>query len=499
MRGFSTNARRIVAISVLTAAAALAVPALAAPASAGTSPTYTVWTVAGSSAQCTTPPSCGGGGVATKARLSFPESVAVGRAGNVYIADMGDNEIREVKPNGQMTVVAGSGAFCQNPPNCGDGGTATDANLSFPSGVAVDASGNVYVADTQDNEIRKITPSGTITRLAGTGAPCAHPPACGDGGLADTATLTAPTGLAIDRSGNLYIADTGDQEIRRLSKSGTITRVAGTGKWCSHPPSCGDGGAATSASLRFPQAVAIGSSGKWYIADGGDQEIREVSSAGKISTVAGNGKACAGPPNCGDGGSATSARLNFPAGVAVGPAGAIFIADAADQELRVVSGGKISRLAGDGSPCAKPPTCGDDHASTSATLNYPVAVASDQNGNLYLADSGDNELRWLSRAKASHITTTTGSVALAAFSPEVGKKSVVVRLIVGQAADIVLTVHHSGHSITVAHRHVSAGFNEVAWNRQFRGGPAANGRYRLIVSAAIGQSSASSTLSVKLS
>ncbi len=495
MRGSSTNLRRIVAITVVVAAAA----AVAAPATASTSAFYTVWTIAGSSAQCTTPPSCGGGGLATRARLSFPEAVAVGRAGNVFVADMGDNEIRELKPDGQMSVVAGDGAFCQNPPNCGDGGKATDAELSFPSGIAVDGSGNVYVSDTQDNEIRKITPSGTITRVAGTGAPCAHPPSCGDGGLADTANLTAPAGLAIDRSGNLYIADAGDQEIRKLSPSGTITRVAGTGKWCAHPPSCGDGATATSARLRFPQAVALGPSGTWYIADGGDQEVRKVTSAGKISTVAGVGKACSQPPSCGDGGPATSARLNFPAGVAVGPAGGLFIADAADHELREVAGGKITRLAGDGSPCAKPPACGDDHGSSSATLNYPVAVASDQNGNLYLADAGDNEVRWLSRARASHITTSTGSVAVAAFSPEVGKQSVVVRLIVGQAVDIGLTVHHGGHSAMVATRHVPAGFGELTWNRQFRGGPAAKGRYRLIISAAIGHASTSSTIRVRLS
>lgn len=494
MRGFSTNLRRTVAITAVGVAAVGA-----ASASASTSAFYTVWTIAGSSAQCTTPPWCGGGGAATKARLSFPEAVAVGRSGNVFIADMGDNEIREVKPNGQMTVVAGNGAFCQNPPNCGDGGSATDAELSFPAGIAVDGAGNIYVSDTQDNEIRKITPSGTITRVAGTGAPCAHPPACGDGGLADTAQLTGPAGLAIDRSGNLYIADTGDQEIRKLSKSGTITRVAGTGKWCAHPPACGDGGPATSARLRFPQAVALGPSGTWDIADGGDQEVRQVSAAGKISTVAGDGKACSAPPSCGDGGPATSARLNFPAGVAVGPAGGLFIADAADHELREVAGGKISRLAGDGSPCAKPPACGDNHASSSATLNYPAAVSSDQHGNLYVADAGDNEVRWLSRAKAGHISTSSGSVALAAFGPSVGKKSVVVRFIVGEAADVVFTVHHSGHSAVVSTHRVTAGFGELAWNRQFRGGPAAKGRYRLIVSAAIGHASTTSTLRVRLS
>jgi hypothetical protein len=185
--------------------------------------------------------------------------------------------------------------------------------------------------------------------------------------------------------------------------------------------------------------------------------------------------------------------------VSVGPAGGLFIADSADHELREVLGGKIKRLAGDGSPCAKPPACGDDHASSTATFNYPAAVASDQHGNLYVADAGDNEVRFLSRATAGHITTSTGTVALAAFAPMVANKSVVVRLIVGQAASVGLTVHHSGHSATVATGHVRAGFAELAWNRQFRGGPAAKGRYRLIVSAAIGHASTSSTIRIKLS
>jgi trimeric autotransporter adhesin len=411
---------------------------------------------------------------------------------------MGDNEVREVMPNGKITALAGNGTFCQHPPNCGDGGKGTDAALSFPSGIAVDGSGNVYVSDTQDNEIRKITSSGTITRVAGTGSPCARPPRCGDGGLADTATLTSPTGLAIDRHGNLYIADTGDQEIRKLSTSGTITRVAGTGKWCAHPPRCGDDGAARKARLRFPQAVALGPSGEWYIADGGDQEIRRVSAAGKITTVAGTGKPCSTAPNCGDGGSPTAARLNFPAGVAVGPAGGIFIADASGDELRAVVGQKITRLAGDGSPCAKPPACGDNHDARLSTLNYPSAVVSDANGNLYVADAGDNEVRWLSRARASHITTSTGSVALAAFAPQVAKRAVVLRFIVGHAANVVLTVHHSGHALTAAHGHVGAGFGELAWNRRFRGGPAAKGRYKLVLSAAIGHGSASSTVYIRL-
>lgn len=493
MRGIRTNAIQLIAV----ATALVTMAAVPATASSG-SPGYTIWTIAGTSVQCTTPPACADGQPAAAARLSLPEAVAVDASGNVYIADYGDSEVRRVSPTGIISLIAGTGTACQNPPSCGDGAPAIAARLSFPAGVAVDSKGNVYVADTGDNEIRKISASGTISRVAGTGSPCSKPPACGDGGQATAATLTNPTGLALDGAGNLYIADSGDQEIRRVSPSGVITRLAGSGKRCSHPPSCGDGGPAASAALNFPEAVALGRAGALYVADSGDQEIRKIASGGTISTVAGTGAACASPPSCGDGGAATSATLSFPNGVAVGPAGALYIADSSDNELREVTGGKILRLAGTGIPCAKPPACGDNLAASAARLAYPSSVAVDPYGAIYVTDSGDNEVRWLSSARAAHISTPSGFVGLGAFSATVTKSSVIVRYVIGQRANVELTVRHGGHSETAITAHAHAGFNELRWNRRFRGKPAAKGRYKLMVSGAIGHASASSTLHVRL-
>lgn len=493
MRGISTNVIRLLA--------SLAVPLLAAlsPAVAQARiPSYTVWTVAGTSVECAAPPWCGDGQPAAAARLSFPQAMAVGATGNFYIADFGDNEVREVGPGGRISLLAGSGTFCQHPPSCGDGGPAAAARLNFPGGVAVDAAGNVYVADTGDNEVRKISTSGKITRVVGTGLPCAKPPSCGDGGPATSAALTGPTGLAFDKAGNLYIADTGDQEIRKLSRSGHITRLAGTGMRCHKPPACGDGGAAMSAQLSFPEAVAVGGSGLVYIADSGDQEIRRISLSGKIATVAGTGVACSSAPSCGDGGRPTKAQLNFPNGVAVGPSGNLFIADSSDNEVREVTGGKIIRLAGTGAPCGKPPACGDNLAASAAALSYPNAVFVDHHGGVYVADTGDNEVRWLSGVRAGRFSTSTGWVALGIFSATVTKGSVLVRFVLGRAANFALTVRHSGHSETVASGRAHAGFNQLTWKRRFRNGPAAKGRYKLVVSAAIGHLSTSSTVHIRL-
>lgn len=494
MRGTQLNVFRIAAALAVVAGGAAAV----APAAATAASSFTIWRIAGSAKQCSTPPVCGDSGAATSARLSFPEALAVTRRGNLYIADWGDNEIRRVTPNGRITRIAGDGTLCENAPRCGDGGAATSAKLSSPDGIAVTRSGAVYVADTGDNDIRMISPRGTITRVAGTGSPCAKPPACGDGGRATAATLTGPTGLVLDGSGNLYIADTGDQEIRKLSPTGKMTRVAGNGKACSHPSSCGDTGQADKARLNSPNGLALDRSGNLYIADNGDQEIRRVSRAGTIATVAGTGVVCSSPPSCGDGGPATSATLNYPDGVAVGAGGNLVIADSADNEIREVSHGTIRRLAGTGTGCTTPPSCGDNHGAQRAALNYPDAIASTGGGNLFVADTGDHEVRWLSPARPHYIATSKGSYGLAAFSPEVAKKTVTVRFVVGRSAKVTLIVRHSHHSEVVATGRARAGFGVLRWRRRFRGKPAPSGHYKLTIKATIGRHSASSTVHVKL-
>ena len=160
------------AVALVALAAAIATPAArAAP------PGFSIWSIAGNGTPCATAPSCGDAGRATAAQLNFPQGVAVDAAGNVYIADWGNSEIRKVSPSGAISVIAGDGIACSSAPVCGDGGPATTAALNFPEAVAVDSAGNVYVADTGDNEVRRISPAGMITRIAGNGTGCSAPPA----------------------------------------------------------------------------------------------------------------------------------------------------------------------------------------------------------------------------------------------------------------------------------------------------------------------------------
>lgn len=466
--------------------------------SSSSAPPYTIWTIAGDGHQCATPPACSGNGTATDARLSFPEAVALARDGNLYIADYGDNEVREVTPDGKISLIAGTGAPCDAAPQCGDGQPALDAPLTAPDGVAVDSKGDVYIADTGDNEIRMVTPKGIIIRVAGTGFACDKPPACGDGGLATSAELTNPTGIALDRRGDLYIADTGDNEIREVEANGKIARVAGTGAVCSKPSACGNGGSPTSARLSFPEGVAVNSSGL-YIADTGDQEVRKVS-AGSIALVAGTGVACARPPSCGDGGSATKAELNSPGSVAVGASGSFVIADSGDNEVRLVSGnGTISRAGGNGHSCGKPPSCGDNGSATAGELSYPDGVAVDGHGDIYVGDANSNEVRWLSRARVARISAHGGSIALAESAAAVTQSAVVVRFVTGAAGSVGLTVSRGSHSAAVTHGSARAGLGTITWNRRLGGHSVPSGRYKLTLTETIGGHSGSVVFHVRLS
>ncbi len=378
--------------------AILTVAQFASAASAYPTSGLSIYTVAGDGTPCTTRPNCGDGGLATSARLSTPEAVAVDIAGNLYIDDAGDNEIRKLSATGTITTIAGSGVTCTTAPACGDGGPATAAELNFPEGVAVDHAGDVYIADFGDNEIRKVTPTGMISTIAGNGAQCHTAPSCGDGGPATSAQLE-PDGVAVDGSGNVYIGDFGDNEVRKVS-DGTISRVAGDGTNCANAgqgtPSCGDGGPATSAQITQPTAVALDPAGDLFIADTDDEEVRKVTRGGMITTVAGNGTLCRSAPACGDGGPATQAQLWAPDALAVDAAGNLYIGDANDAEVRRVSaGGTITRIAGNGTRCTSAPACGDGGSATSAQLDADDGVAVDASGNVYIADSADNEIRWL--------------------------------------------------------------------------------------------------------
>ena len=320
----------------------------------------------------------GDGGPASKAQLNTPQGVAADAAGNLYVADTLNNVVRKVSLNGTISNFAGNGGAG----SAGDGGAATSAQLNGPQGLAVDASGNLFIADTMNAKVRKVSASGVISTVAGSGTPGYG----GDGGAAASAQLNLPFGVAVDSSGNLYIADFGNSRVRKVSASGAIATVAGNGS----AGYSGDGGPAAKAQLTGPQGVAVDAAGNLYIADTENNAIREVTADGRISTVAGNGVA----GYSGDGGPATSAQVGNPVGVAVDAVGNIFTVDASNRVRQVYPNGLIATIAGNGSRGYT----GDGGLATQAQLNAPSAIALGNNGNLYVADTANNAIRLLQYA-----------------------------------------------------------------------------------------------------
>ncbi|MBI2877240.1 MAG: hypothetical protein HYY20_10190 [Candidatus Tectomicrobia bacterium] len=260
----------------------------------------------------------GDGGPATAARLYAPSGIAVGPDGSLYIADANNHRIRRVGPDEIITTVAGNGTAGYS----GDGGPATAARLYQPRDVAVGPDGSFYIADEINIRVRRVGPDGIITTVAGNGSYGLS----GDGGPATAARLGYPWGVAVGPDGSLYIADTGNDRIRRVGPDGIIMTAAGNGYGHS-----GDGGPATAAKLRRPEGVAVGPDGSLYIADTGNHRIRRVGPDGIITTAAGSFGGYSG-----DGGPATAAKLSFPTGVAMGPDGSLYIADFWNHRIRRV-------------------------------------------------------------------------------------------------------------------------------------------------------------------
>jgi hypothetical protein len=280
----------------------------------------------------------GDGGQATAATLYHPGGTAVDAKGDIFIADSGDNVVREITPGGVIRRIAGTGSARGLPlaPR------ATLASLDYPEGVATDAGGDVFIADTFSNRVVEVTPSGSIRAVAGTG----RAGYSGDGHSARLASLNTPTGVAVDAAGDVYIADASNNVIRRVAaRTGIITTVAGD--FAADRASdglggfSGDGGPATSAQLNDPQGVAVDGAGDLFIADTFNNAIREVTPAGTISTVVNAAPAAGGSPLPGgesSGKAATASRLNTPYAVAVGPAGVLYIADTKNNAIAAVSG-----------------------------------------------------------------------------------------------------------------------------------------------------------------
>ena len=267
----------------------------------------------------------GDGGPATHAQLSSPAAIAFDSQGNLYIADAGNNRVRRVGRDGIITTVVGIGRRGYG----GDGGPATLARLNSPAGVAVGFGDSVFVADTGNNRVRMISPNGTITTVAGTG----EAGYAGDGGVATQAVLNSPQALAVDAEGNLYVADSFNGRVRRVDLDGVITTIAGDGV----QGYSGDGGPATQAGLNFAtgplsgagQALALDMAGDLFVADGGNNRVREVDVGGVIRTVAG-----AGQPGYAGGRVSPSSALDLPLSVALDSAGVVYVADADNGRVR---------------------------------------------------------------------------------------------------------------------------------------------------------------------
>jgi uncharacterized protein (TIGR03437 family) len=318
----------------------------------------------------------GDGGPATAASLNHPRTLVIDSSGNLYISDVDNLRVRRVTPAGIISTIAGNGL----PGSSGDGGPAVDASLSSMLGLALDNAGNLYIADSGNRRVRKVTSAGIISTVAGTGVQGFS----GDGGPATNAQLNTPASI-IFSAGNLYISDSSNQRIRRVSSDGTITTVAGNGV----TGFSGDGGPATGASLAFPLGMAMDSGGNLYVADGNNNRVRRISPAGVITTVAGDGVG----HFAGDLGPATSASLNVPEDVAFDGAGNLFIADAGNNRVRKVdSSGLISTLAGTGENGFS----GDGGPATAAMLNFPWGLTTDATGSVYVADRVNNRVRVVS-------------------------------------------------------------------------------------------------------
>ncbi len=305
----------------------------------------------------------GDGGAPTTAQFSGPLGLTFDSSGNLYIVDSVNQRIRKIS-GGVISTVAGNGTGGYS----GDGKAATSAELLDPSAVAVDSSGNLYIADTSNHVIREVTTNGNISTIAGTNTGGY----AGDGGAATVAELEFPTGVAVDSSGNIYIADSGNSVIREIT-TGTINTIVG--------------GAATPVHLNDPESVLVDSSGNLYISDQSGFRILKFS-GGVATIIAGNGNI----GSSGDNGLAVNAALDQPSGIALDAQGYLYICDTDNSKIRKLSpGGIITTVAGLGSPGFY----GDGGPASGSLLYFPRGIVVDKSGNVYISDTGNDRIREL--------------------------------------------------------------------------------------------------------
>ena len=375
----------------------------------------------------------GDGKSALNAQLNFPYGLALDSAGNVYVADLGNQRVRRIGTDGIITTVAGTGRKASSP----DGAAPTDTSLLSPRNVAADTAGNLYIAEFEGHRVRKLTPGGKLSTVAGTGVAGWS----GDGGPASAAQINYPAGMAFDRAGALYFADSGNNAVRKVYADGSIGTVlgrnpgtalytplavamdpAGTlyaadstfvvrafttgGKWIGYagtgvPGFSGDGGSAASAALNSVNDLAADLNGNLFIADG--MRLRRVDPSGNIVTVAGDGYV----HSVGDGGPATAAQLYQPSALTLDSTGNLFIADSGTERVRQVTpDGVITTLAGTGVAAWG---AADGSPSSNVALNTPMGVAMDSSGDVLLADTYNHRVLLVTPARAIRAVAGTGT------------------------------------------------------------------------------------------
>ncbi len=400
---------------ILTLAAATSLTLLLMSANQVYSQTYTINTVVGNGAAAYS----GDGGPAISAALNYPGQITLDASGNLYITDGLNHVIRKVNTSGIITTIAGNGVA-----------------LYIPAGIAIDASGAIFFSEFGNNLIHKLTTSGIITTIAGTG----NAGYAGDGGLATSAEFLGSYGVAVDLSGNVYIADRNNHRIRKINTSGIITTIAGNGIG----GYSGDGGLAASAMLNSPTGVTTDATGNIYISDQDNNRIRKVNTSGIISTIAGNGIA----GFAGDGGSATSAELNTPAHLTIDVLGNIYITEYLNNRIRKINtSGIISTIAGNGTFGFS----GDGGLATSAELNGAYGVAVDASGNVYISDSYNNRIRKLSIITGIEQFASNSSEILISSNPNAGVFQLKITNLLLEDSDITVIdnlgreVYHLNH------------------------------------------------------
>lgn len=363
-------------------------------------------------------------GTGSNARFFNPTGVAVDSAGTIYVADGGDHTIRRVTAAGVVTTVAGASGQAGSADGVGGG-----ARFTYPFALAVDATGNLYITDIGDHTVRKMTAAGVVTTVAGSAGTSGSLDGAGT-----AARFNSPQGIAVDAAGNLYVSDTGNSTIRKISVGGVVTTFAGSAA----QPGTADGTGSV-ARFNFPAGLAVDAAGNVYVADHGSSTVRKIDSGGTVTTYAGSG----GITGAADG-ALNVARFDHPAALSLDAAGDLYVIDTSNQTVRKISisGGVVSTLAGSPGQGGKA-----DGAGSSARFFYPFGIAVTGTGTVYVADTGNHSIRTV--AAGGSVSTLAGAVGLTGVADGVGGEALFAYP-AGLAVDASGTLYiadHNNHTV----------------------------------------------------